>query len=185
MEVKVSLKIKPLDVPHVLNEDRALVVQPVPAVAPQRQRVEGEVWPATMAAPYIAPRLVWLSKMDADDLSRLCNDYRAELFKRAGKEDPELSRPQSAQDELGKFFNEVADLLDIEGMERTTPRVLGEVIHRLTDTDWTPRTPWEKAVVERLKHIRELLGLSELTPSKDILDRTIEYLTDRNAKASS
>lgn len=131
MEVKISLKIKPLDVPHVLNEDLSKVAQPAPPPVPG---------PAGSSAPYIGPRMLNPSELDADDLGRLCSDYRAELFKRAGKKDPRLGVPMPAptrhgagQEELEKFFHNVADLMEASPENRKTKLVLKTLRDWATD----------------------------------------------------
>lgn len=68
IEARIPLKLKPLEVPMYVD-----VVLPS---VPGRDEV-------------VHP--VRLSEVDAITLARLCDDYRAELFRRAGKAQPPTS----------------------------------------------------------------------------------------------
>lgn len=67
MNANIEVKLKPFKTPNfVLVEE------------PAKPREEG----------FAEGRKFSLSELDADTLSRMCNDFRAEIFKKAGRHEP-------------------------------------------------------------------------------------------------
>lgn len=78
MEVKV--KLRPITVPNFVS-----------AETPPRSREHG-----VGEGPKFA-----VADLDAETLEALCIQFRADLFKKAGKTDPEYSRPRQAPCKCG------------------------------------------------------------------------------------
>jgi hypothetical protein len=73
MEVNIKLKLRPVTVPNFVSVDE-----------PAHPREEGIGEGHKFA----------ITELDAEVLEALCVQFRADLFKNAGKTDPEHERPQ-------------------------------------------------------------------------------------------
>ena len=98
IESKVCLTMKPFTVPGSVYEfsSPAPAACPVPPQqfaipTPQHQDV------SVFSKPYIAPREFQLSEIPAEDLLKMCEEFKAEVFNRAGKADFLLSSTGEAK----------------------------------------------------------------------------------------
>ena len=70
MKVNIEVKLKPFNTPNYVIVDE-----------PAKLREEG----------FTEGRKFSLSELDADTLSRMCYDFRIEIFKKAGKREPPIA----------------------------------------------------------------------------------------------
>lgn len=82
----VTIELIPFAVPSSVTEKQSQVPafppMPVQAPAPQRFGSEQHEW----SEPYIGQREFKLSELSAETLHEMCDEFRSEVFKRAGKE---------------------------------------------------------------------------------------------------
>lgn len=78
MKTKIEINLLPFDVPDFVMEKR----EPAPAPA-------APALPESAARPIRHAITLHLKEMPAETLSKMCDEYRKEVFKKAGKTDPE------------------------------------------------------------------------------------------------
>lgn len=87
IDSNVSFKISPFAVPNSVveyNNQGAYAAAASPQVAPSFQAAPQPVTEEYMR-PYIAPRQFQLSEIPASDLLLMCEEFKREVFDRAGK----------------------------------------------------------------------------------------------------
>ena len=80
MKTKISIELKPFSVPALVDE----VVSPAPAAPALPCTPMHALEPRPCARSYL------LSELSPDDLETLCDEFRREVFKKAGKSRPHL-----------------------------------------------------------------------------------------------
>lgn len=79
-ESHISIKLENFTVPKTVSEKQ----RPIPAYAPQAVAIPPEDWDV-WKAPILSARLFQLSEIPAVTLLKMCEDFKEEVFKRAGK----------------------------------------------------------------------------------------------------
>lgn len=90
----VSVKLQSFEVPSLVQEVdpyrpvASCSPQPMQPSYPQAAPVPSNEW----IAPSLSPRQSQLSEVPAETLEKMCEDFKQEVFKRAGKSDHLLSK---------------------------------------------------------------------------------------------
>jgi hypothetical protein len=83
MKTEIQIEIRPFPVPGYVDELRPAMSPKAPPSAVCQELDPGEYQPAF--------RTFALRELSADDLSKLCNEFTAAVFKAAGKDQPPKS----------------------------------------------------------------------------------------------
>jgi len=86
ISIKLAAFIVPDRVAEAVDYPKAQPPAPGPAGAPPAV-CPSEYAPAKFYPPAIAPREFLLSEVPPESLLKMCEDFKAEIFKRAGKSD--------------------------------------------------------------------------------------------------
>lgn len=89
IESNVSIKLESFEVPSLAREFNRFNPQQAPAV---QQHPQQAPTPNEWIAPNLTNRQFQLSEIPAHMLLRMCEEYKKEVFKRAGKSDYLLSK---------------------------------------------------------------------------------------------